>query len=87
MKYRKIIVPILAATLFAAPALAGAGKGYGKKVAATSKTTQVSAETGRKYPIASVHHGDDSGHLGDTTNHQRGHADHDKHHYNQRRQS
>jgi hypothetical protein len=43
MKYGKVLIIFMSAALLATPALAGAGKGYGRQVLSKSETRQVAA--------------------------------------------
>ncbi len=64
MKYGKVLVVCMSAALLATPALAGAGKGYGKQILSRSETKQVTATKGMVCPkkdrtMGNHHNGND----------------------------
>jgi hypothetical protein len=65
MKYGKVLVLLMAAALFATPALAGAGKGYGKQVLSRSETRQATAMKGMSCPMKDRSMGDHHNGKGD----------------------
>lgn len=61
MKYGKILALILTGAIFATPALAGAGKGYGTRFLSKSENKQVIAAEDMECPMKNHHaHGTDA---------------------------
>lgn len=61
MKYGKILALILTGAIFATPALAGAGKGYGTRLLSKSENKQVVTTEDMECPMKNHHaHGKDA---------------------------
>jgi hypothetical protein len=69
MKYGKILALILTGAVFATPALAGAGKGYGTRLLSNSENKQVAAMEDVRCPMGDLHT-----HEKDASNHKHTHA-------------